>query len=63
MELIVTHQCPALSPTAQENAEIRSVDAVQGQASASQGKPKEMHLILLMQTKQLSTVTAKQESA
>lgn len=63
MELIVTHQCPALSPTAQENAEIRSMEVVQGQASASQGKPKEMQLILLMQTKQLSTVIVKQESA
>lgn len=64
MELIAaTHQCPAQSPTAQENAEIRSVEVVQGQTPASQGKPKEVQFISLMQEKQLSTVIAKQENA
>lgn len=61
-ELIaVTHPCPAQSPAAQENAEIRPMEVVQGQTSASQGKPKEMQLISLMQAKQLSTVITKQE--
>lgn len=63
IELIaVTHLCPAQSPTAQENAEIRPVEVVQGQTSASQGKPKEMQFISLKQAKQLSTVIAKQEN-
>ena len=31
-----------------EDAEIRPVEAIQGQASALQGKAKEMELILLM---------------
>lgn len=44
--IAVTQQCPALSPTAQENAEIRPMELVQGQTSTSQGKPKEMQLFL-----------------
>lgn len=63
-ELIaVTHLCPAQSPAAPENAEIRPTEVVQGHSSALQGKPKEMQLISLMQAKQLSTVIAKQENA
>lgn len=61
--IAVTHQCPALSPAAQENAEIRPMEVVQGQASALQGKPKEMQLILLLQEKELSTAIAKQENS
>lgn len=59
----MTHQCPALSPTAQENAEIRPMEVVQGQTSASQGKSKEMQLFLLMQAKQLSTAITKQDNS
>lgn len=46
-----------------ENAAIRPVEAIQGQASALQGNAEERELISLMREKWLITVITKQESS